>query len=58
MAKKYAGQEVKPIEQWTPKEWEAAYNLLNERFEKLKNKMRQALNYLSMAQQKLSEAVV
>jgi hypothetical protein len=57
MAKKRFAQEIKPIEQWTAKEWETAYNLLNERFDRLKNKMRLAMIELSRAQTNLSEAV-
>ena len=58
MAKRRFTGEPKPIEEWTTKEWEVAYNILNEKFDKLKNKMRQALMNLSRAQQNLSEAVV
>ena len=58
MGKYQPEKELKPIEQWTTKEWETAYNLLNAKFDKLKNKMRIALNQLSEAQKHLSEAVV
>ena len=58
MVKRRFSDEPKPIEEWTAKEWETAYNLLNAKFDKLKNKMRIALNNLSKAQQSLSEAVI
>jgi len=58
MGKYQPEKELKPIEQWTTKEWETAYNLLNSKFDKLKNKMRIALNQLSEAQKHLSEAVI
>ena len=58
MSKAQFKKEVKPIEQWSAVEWETAYNLLNAKFDKLKNKMRIALNELSKAQQHLSESVI
>jgi len=58
MSSKRKIKEIKPIEEWGAKEWELAYNQLNEKHSKLKNKMRQALNNLSQAQQKLSEAII
>ena len=58
MAKRKFSDQPKPIEEWTAKEWETAYNLLNEKYDKLKNKMRQAINHISQAQTKLSEAVL
>ena len=58
MAKKRFSDEIAPVEEWTTKEWEAAYKVLNEKFDKLKNKMRKAMNAISQAQQHLSEAVI
>lgn len=58
MSKRQIQQQPKPIEQWTVKDWEAAYNQLHSEMDKLKNKMRLAFNYMSQAQQRLSEAVV
>ena len=58
MGKRRFSDEPKPIEEWSVKEWETAYNLLNERFDKLRNKMRKAMNAISQAQQHLSEAVL
>ena len=58
MGKYKPEKELKPIEKWTTQEWEIAYNLLNSKFDKLKNKMRIALNQLSEAQKHLSEAVI
>ena len=48
----------KPIDEWGVEEWEIAYNKLNEKFEKLRNHMRLALNLLNKAQTHLSEAIV
>jgi len=58
MAKRKKPQEVKPIEKFDVKDWEAAYNILNEKYDKLKNKMRKAMNCISQAQNYLSEAVI
>ena len=51
-------QEAKPVEEWTAKEWEIAYNNLNAKFEKLRNHMRLGLNLLNKAQTHLSEAII
>ncbi|MBA7674658.1 hypothetical protein ES703_82879 [subsurface metagenome] len=48
----------KPIEQFDKKDWEAAYNQLNAKLDRLKNKMRKAMNAISQAQNYLSEAVL
>ena len=48
----------KPIEQFDKKDWEIAYSQLNAKMDKLKNKMRKAMNCISQAQQWLSEAVI
>ena len=48
----------KPIEQFDKKDWENAYSQLNAKFDKLKNKMRKAMNCISQAQNYLSEAVI
>lgn len=58
MAKRRFSDEPKPIEEWTTKEWETAYNVLNAKFDKLKDRMRLALNLLTKATQHLSEAIV
>lgn len=58
MAKRSKYVEVKPVEDWTTKEWETAYNSLNDNFAKLKNKMRKAMNCISQAQQWLSESMI
>jgi len=58
MGKYSNAKEPVPVEQWTVKEWESAYSQLNTKYDKLKNKMRAALNELSRAQILLSEAVV
>jgi len=50
--------EPKPIEEWGVKEWEAAYSSLNNKFDKLRNSMRLALNLLQKASQHLTEAVL
>lgn len=50
--------EAKPIEEFSKKDWEVAYNKLNEKHDKLKNKMRMAMNEISQAQNHLSEAVL
>jgi len=39
----------KPIEEWTAKEWEVAYNLLMHKHEALRDRMRKAINQLSTA---------
>lgn len=58
MVKRKKVQEVKPIEKFDKKDWENAYNQLNEKFDKLKDKMRKAMNCISQAQNYLSEAVI
>ena len=58
MAKRKIPVKPKPIEQFDKKDWEAAYNALNTKFDKLKNKMRKAMNCISQAQNYLSEAVI
>ena len=58
MAKRKYQAEQKPIEQFDKKDWENAYNQLNVKFDKLKNKMRKAMNCISQAQQWLSDAVI
>lgn len=39
----------KPVEEWTVKEWEIAYNLLMQKHEELRRVMRKALQYLNAA---------
>jgi len=58
MGSKKIKKEIKPIEQWGAEEWELAYNQLNEKNTRLKEKMRKAMNAISQAQQHLSDAVV
>lgn len=58
MAKRKIQPEPKPIEKFDKKDWELAYNRLNANFDKLKDKMRKAMNAISQAQQYLSEAVI
>lgn len=42
-------QEVKPVEDWNPQDWEIAYNILQAKYEALRIAMRKALNNLSSA---------
>jgi len=49
MSKKRNDPQIKPVEEWTVKEWEAAYNVLMKRFEKLREYMRLAMVQLSKA---------
>lgn len=58
MAKRKKVIEVKPIEKFDKKDWENAYTQLNEKFDRLKDKMRKAMNCISQAQNYLSEAVI
>ena len=58
MAKKRNDPQPKPIDEWGTAEWEIAYNKQNEKYEKLRNHMRLALNLLNKAQTHLSEAIV
>lgn len=58
MTKKKKHIEPKPIEKWDAKDWEAAYNTLNAKYDKLKDRMRKAMNAMSQAQQYLSESVL
>ena len=58
MSKQRNDPKPKPIDEWGTTEWEIAYNKLNEKYEKLKNHMRLALNLLNKAQTHLSEAIV
>ena len=39
----------KPIEEWTAKEWEVAYNLLAKKHEDLRDRMRRAIMQLNAA---------
>ena len=48
----------KPIDEWGSEEWQIAYNKLNEKYERLRNHMRLALNLLNKAQTHLSEAII
>ena len=41
--------EPKPVEEWDVKDWEVAYNILMDKYNNLRNRMRQALNTLSYA---------
>lgn len=58
MAKRKTPIAPKPIEQFDKKDWEVAYNQLNAKLDKLKDKMRKAMNAISQAQNYLSEAVL
>lgn len=58
MATKRNDPKPKPIDEWGTAEWEIAYNKLNEKYEKLRDHMRLALNLLNKAQTHLSEAIV
>ena len=58
MGKKNIQEDIQPIEKWDTTQWEAAYNLLNSKFDRLKNKMRLAMQELSNAQKHLSESVI
>jgi len=58
MAKQRYDPQPKSIDEWTVKEWEIAYNKLNEKYEKLRNHMRLALNLLNKSQTHMSEAIV
>jgi len=49
MAKKNKAVEVLPVEKWTTKEWEAAYNVLMQKYEKLREILRMALFHLNKA---------
>jgi hypothetical protein len=39
----------KPVDEWGAEEWQIAYNILTAKYEKLRDKMRLALNTLSAA---------
>ena len=41
--------EPKPVEEWEVGDWEIAYNILMDKYNNLRNRMRQALNTLSYA---------
>jgi len=58
MSKQRYDPKPKPINEWGVEEWQMAYNKLNEKYEKLRNHMRLALNLLNKAQTHLSEAIV
>ena len=58
MAKRKIPITPKPIEEFDKKDWEVAYNQLNAKLDKLKNRMRKAMNAISQAQQYLSESVI
>jgi len=58
MVKRKIQPEPKPIEKFDKKDWEIAYNQLHAEYDKLKNKMRKAMNCISQAQNYLSEAVI
>ena len=47
--KKLGKVEPKPVEEWDVKDWEVAYNILMDKYNNLRNRMRQALNTLSYA---------
>ena len=47
--RKLGKTEPKPVEEWDVKDWEIAYNLLMDKYNNLRNRMRQALNTLSYA---------
>lgn len=38
-----------PIEEWTVKEWETAFNILTAKYNKLRDLMRRAIQTLSVA---------
>jgi len=42
-------KKIKPVDEWTTAEWETAYNMLMEKYEKLRNVMRRALQTLNVA---------
>lgn len=42
-------QEPKPIDEWTPEEWEVAYNALSVKHDKLRDILRRALQCLNSA---------
>ena len=44
MAKRKIKPEPKPIEKFDKRDWELAYNQLNAKFDKLKDRMRKAMN--------------
>ena len=45
----------KPIEEWTAKEWETAYNILNAKFENLRKELKGIFVYLHRALGKIQE---
>lgn len=49
MGLKRNDEKTKPIEEWTVKEWEIAYNLQAQKYEKLRDCMRRAIANLHAA---------
>lgn len=49
MTQKRNDPKPKPIEQWSSREWEVAYNQLLAKYEKLRESMRGALQHLNKA---------
>ncbi|HUX79671.1 MAG TPA: hypothetical protein VMW10_08025 [Alphaproteobacteria bacterium] len=42
-------KKVKSVEEWTAADWEVAYNVLQTKYDKLRNVMRRALQVLSVS---------
>lgn len=57
MTSKKKQPQVKPIEQWTAKEWEVAYNQKNVEFEALKKELKGIFVYLHRAIGKIQEII-
>ncbi len=57
MASKKNQTQVKPIEEWGVKEWEAAFNQKNAAYEDLKKELRGILVYLHRAIGRIQENI-
>lgn len=49
MSSKKKRVEAKPIEQWNAEDWETAYNILNKKYQHLRDCMRKAMQNLNVA---------
>ena len=47
----------KPVEEWTTKEWEAAYNVKNAQFETLKKELKGIFIHMHRALGKIQEII-
>lgn len=57
MAKRMYDPKPKPIEEWTAKEWEIAFNQKNAEFEALKKELKTLFVYLHRALAKIQEII-